>query len=423
MRSTELTGMIDPGAVPIGNFGLDVVVFRGPGTSEVLIDRVPELSLESGVLEFAESLESRDTSGRVSVGDEMLIYSTRCMGDTMILGGLVLGHGYASLLDDLGLNQHRFGQLKLLKKSGKAFMRFIWAAASLSYLLVIMLVTRVTARGLTRPLSRLGDLVEKVGPGNWDVRLEYERKDEIGSLVSGFNRMSLRLSETTRRLIETEKTAAWQQTARVIAHGIKNVLAPVKLAIGRLSKSVDKEDSDVMSPLGTIRTELELLEKTARDFSTYGRPVEGRPVDVNVNMVVRQAARICETDCSRAAIELRLGDNLPAVTGDEGMLREVLINLIKNACEAVGDGGHVTIATSATHDGAAVAISDDGRGIDPEIRDRLFEPYASTKPGGTGLGLAIVNKVVISSGWKITFETGSEGTTFTVLFKVKDEGN
>lgn len=420
-RCIEEVAMIDPGSPMDDPHGFDLIVISDSDTTVVVFECEADSSLSSGVVDLIETLDSKDTNGRISFGDMMLVYGIRSVGDTTVLAGFVLGGGYASLLDDFGLNQHRFGQLKLLKTSGKKFMRFIWAAATLSYLLMIILVTRVTARGLTRPLSRLGDLVEEVGPGNWDFHLDYNRKDEIGSLVSGFNRMSSRLSETTRRLIEAEKTAAWQQTARVIAHGIKNVLAPVKLAIVRLSKNVDTQDSEVMSPLGTIQTELELLEKTARDFSMYGRPVKGRPTDVNLNMVARQAARMCEADCGKTTVEFSLDENLPTISADENMLREALINLIKNACEAVDDGGNVKIRTSVLAEGVAVAISDDGAGIDPEIKEKLFEPYATTKPSGTGLGLAIVKKIVISSGGKITFETGSEGTTFTLLFGTGDE--
>jgi nitrogen fixation/metabolism regulation signal transduction histidine kinase len=421
-RCFEQMAMIDLESPRDDGCGFDLIVVRKYRTTAVVFDRVADSSLSSGAVEFVETMDSTDTTGWVSIGDKVLVYGVRSVGDTTVLAGFVLRGGYASLLDDFGLNQHRFGQLGLLKTSGKKFMRFIWAAATLSYLLMIILVTRVTARGLTRPLSRLGDLVEEVGPGNWDVHLDYNRKDEIGSLVSGFNRMSSRLSETTLRMIEAEKTAAWQQTARVIAHGIKNALAPVKLAIARLSKTIDTQDSGVMSPLGTIHAELELLEKTARDFSMYGRPVEGRPTDVNLNMVARQAARMCEADCGKVTVEFSPDENLPTIVADENMLREALINLIKNACEAVDDGGHVTIRTSIVAEGVSVAISDDGAGIDPEIKEKLFEPYATTKPNGTGLGLAIVKKIVISSGGKITFETGNEGTTFTLLLPSGDEG-
>ncbi len=421
-RCIEQIAMIDPESPRDDPHEFDLIVIRESDTTVVIIDREADSLMSGEIVDLIETFDSKNTIGRMNFGDMMLVYGVRSVGDTTILAGFVLGGGYASLLDDFGLNQHRFGQLKLLKSSGRKFMRFIWAAATLSYLLVIILVTRVTARGLTRPLSRLGDLVEEVGPGNWDIRLNYSRKDEIGSLVSGFNRMSSRLSETTRRMIEAEKTAAWQQTARVIAHGIKNALAPVKLAIARLSKTIDTRDSEVMSPLGTIHAELELLEKTARDFSMYGRPVESRPTDVNLNMVARQAARMCETDCGKATVEFSLDENLPTISVDESMLREALINLIKNACEAVDDGGNVKIRTSIIAEGVAVAISDDGAGIDPEIKGKLFEPYATTKPSGTGLGLAIVKKIVISSCGKITFETGSKGTTFSILFTSGDEG-
>jgi nitrogen fixation/metabolism regulation signal transduction histidine kinase len=370
----------------------------------------------NSLIELVSQNDSAGTSGRMVIGDDLLVYGIRASGGTVVIGGYVLTGGYGVLYRDFNANIHRFHQVELLTTSGRDFMRIIWAAAIIAYLLVIMLVTRVTARGFTRPMSKLGELVDKVGPGNWDVRLKYDRRDEVGSLVTGFNRMSSRLSETTRKLIEAEKIAAWQQTARVIAHGIKNTLAPVKLAIARLTKNVDSSDVEVISPLSTIQLELEVLEQTAADFSTYGRPIESKPTEIDVNMLVRQASRLYEADSEGAQIRLELEEDVPRITADENAIRQALINLVKNACEAAGEDGVVTLKTSAAAGGVAISVSDTGSGIAPEVKDRLFEPYVTTKPTGTGLGLPIVEKVISSNGGTIDLETGSDGTTFRILF-------
>lgn len=397
--------------------GLDAVLIVTDADTNFAVMPVAWDSTESNkLIELVSRQDSAGIFGRMVIGDDLLVYGIRSAGDTTVVGGFVLTGGYGALYRDFGANIHRFHQVELLTTSGRDFMRIIWVAGILAYLLVIMLVTRVTARGLTRPMSRLGELVEKVGPGNWDVRLEYDRKDEVGSLVAGFNRMSSRLSETTRKLIEAEKIAAWQQTARVIAHGIKNTLAPVKLAIARLTKNVDSSDEGVISPLSTIQLELEVLEEIAADFSTFGRPIESKPTEIDVNMLVRQASRLYETDTEGPEIRLELEKDLPCITADENAIRQALINLIKNACEAAGEDGIVTLKTTAAVGGVAIWVSDTGSGIAPDIRDRLFEPYVTTKPTGTGLGLPIVEKVISSNGGTIDIETGSDGTTFRLLF-------
>ncbi len=423
-RCVNLIRTVAPGS-PVADYGQRgfdfAIIARGADTAMAVFDEATDSLLNQQYKSLAGFLGSKDTVGRSGFGDEMLIFGVIKTDDMAVMAGYVLSSGYNSLFSRFGANMQRFEQLKLLKTSGKKFMRAIWALANIGYLMAIVLVTRITARGLTRPLSRMAELVERVGPGNWEVSLQYGRRDEIGLLVSGFNRMSERLSETTRRMIEAEKTAAWEQTARVIAHGIKNILAPVKLAVARLSKRVDVDDPDMRSALTTIQVELGLLERTARDFSTYGRPVESKVTNVDLNAVVKQAVRIGQADCSGTEFVLSLGEGLPEIAGDENMLREAVVNLIKNACEAAGDSGSVTIATSAVADCAALSVSDTGGGIDPGILENLFEPYVTTKQGGTGLGLAIVNKIVISSGGNITFDTGPEGTTFTLTFSAECE--
>ena len=403
-------------------YGFDIaVVVQGSDTSIAISDRAGNPELCADLVSLINSRDQDQDVGRTKLAGEICVYCVHSVADTVALSGYLLGDEYHILFDDLGTNLHRFNQLRLLKASGRKFTRVIWAGANLLYLFVILFVSRTTARSLTRPLSKLGDLVEKVGPYNWDVRLEYDKNDEVGTLAAGFNRMSSRLSETTRKLIEAEKTAAWQQTARVIAHGIKNILAPIKLAMARLSKNVDQKDLEVMSPLGTIRSELELLEKTAGDFSIYGRNIEIKPSKIDLNMAVRQAVGICEPDAENKFINLSLEEDIPMITADENMVREVLVNLIKNACEATDEGGSVKVITKPTSSGVEISISDTGSGIAPEIEDQIFEPYVTTKPNGTGLGLAIVKKIVVSSGGNIIFETGAEGTTFRVLFAERDE--
>ncbi len=369
---------------------------------------------DQDLLGLARRDEEGRTTGLAVLSGHPAVYGRWQRGERLTLGGYVLPDSQRTLLDELSVSLQRFDQLKLLQRVNRRVVRLVWLAANLIYLAVILGVTRWTARSLTRPLARLGELVETVGPGHWDVRLEYDRRDEIGALVRGFNRMSARLAETTERLIAAEKAAAWQQTARVIAHGIKNILAPVKLALTRLSRTVDPADAERLSPLETIQTELERLEKTARDFSLYGRPVRDPSAPVDLNMAARQAARLCTAQFEKVKLLLQLADPAPCVLADWDMMREVMFNLIKNGCEAAGPDGAVTVTTAREGGQAVVKVSDSGSGIDPGLGERIFEPYVTTRTGGTGLGLAIVKKIVVSAGGTITWETGDGGTRFVV---------
>jgi nitrogen fixation/metabolism regulation signal transduction histidine kinase len=357
---------------------------------------------------------SPDGAGVCLLGGRPVVCALHRRGPTLLVGGYFLSPAQWAHLTGLTDDIQSFGRLKLLSSINRRFLRLVWLAASLAYLLVILAVARLTARGLTRPLARLGDLVETVGPGRWDVRLDYSRRDEVGALVQGFNRMSVRLSETTRRLIMAEKAAAWEQTARVIAHGIKNVLAPVKLAVLRLAHSVDAADREPASALATIQAELGRLEKIAHDFALYGRPVREPDLPVDLNAVVRQAVQLCAAPGGGARIDLALVDPPPTVLADWAMLREALVNLIKNGRDAAGTEGVVAVATLHHGDDVIVTVHDTGLGIDPDLASRIFDPYVTTRPGGTGLGLAIVRKIVESSGGRIGFTTAPGDTMFSV---------
>jgi len=408
--------------------GLDfALVVAGGDTASAWGEAAAEVAAATPVAPRAERrlralARQADSVGTAILNGRAATYAVRRDGEALVLGGYLLPAGHSAQLAELSGNLQRFGELKLLASVNRRFWRLVWLAASLTYLLVILAVTRFTARSLTRPLARLGELVETVGPGHWDVRLEYQRDDEIGALVDGFNRMSARLAETTQQLISAEKAAAWQQTARVIAHGIKNVLAPVKLAVTRLARTLDSADHERTSPLETIQAELERLEKTARDFALYGRPVREPDAPVDLNAVAGQAVHLSAAQCGGARITIQAADPAPNVLADWDMLREALVNLIKNACEAAGPGGVVQIATTRVGDEARVTVADNGPGIEPAVADRIFEPYVTARPGGTGLGLAIVKKIVESSGGRIEFATGPRGTTFILRLPVAAGG-
>jgi nitrogen fixation/metabolism regulation signal transduction histidine kinase len=382
----------------------------GEGRPPQLIALIDSTGLSSG-------------NGLVQFDGRLIVYES--IQDTSkyqrITAGYVLGESFKDQYSNLGLNLQSFEQLRLLGESSRTFVMGVWLTFTAVYLVLILLVSRLLARTMTRPLAAMSSLVETIGPDNWNVNIQYGRRDEIGSLAAGFNRMSNRLAETTRNLVQAERQAAWQDTARSIAHGIKNVLAPVKLALARLSK--ESEVIDRKSPVYTIQEELRQLEKTANDFSVYGRPVCANEEKININEIVSQAVSVITQGHPHCRIGTEFVEDLPEITADRNLLRDALVNLIKNGCEAAGEEGQLQIRTQVTDKAVTIEIADNGPGIPTDIRDRVFEPYVSSKAGGTGIGLAIVRKVIESSGGRISFTTGSDGTIFTVQLSRQRDAN
>ena len=204
--------------------------------------------------------------------------------------------------------------------------------------------------------------------------------------------------EDLGELIRAQRAAAWREVARRIAHEIKNPLTPIQLAAQRLRKKFSEGSPDLheIIPVATASIEREVgaLKQLVDEFSRFARMPEVRPRDVDFGEVVRSVL-----DLYTGAAGLRFEVDIDASTANSRMdpdqMRRVLINLIDNATAAMDGQGTITIKASRDpSETLRVEVCDDGPGIEPRDRDKMFSPYFSTKKRGTGLGLAIVHKVV-----------------------------
>jgi len=203
------------------------------------------------------------------------------------------------------------------------------------------------------------------------------------------------------QLIAAQRTAAWGEVARRLAHEIKNPLTPIQLSAERLQhKLAGKLDADSRELLDratqTIVNQVEAMKNMVNDFRDYARtpPAQLQPLDLNG--LVMEVLGLYET--SRTRIVTALAPHLPRVAGDATQLRQVIHNLLTNAEEATQDAGvsgpEILIVTQHEEHGALLVVSDNGSGFPAQIMARALEPYVTTKDKGTGLGLAIVKKIV-----------------------------
>ena len=201
------------------------------------------------------------------------------------------------------------------------------------------------------------------------------------------------------RLIAAQRSAAWGEVARRLAHEIKNPLTPIRLSAERLQmKLVDKlagADVEMLNrSIQTIINQVQAMKHMVDDFSDYARMPAPSLAALDINALVGEVLGLYET--SRAKIGIELGINLPLVWGDATQLRQVIHNLLRNAEDAQENTEfpQIGIVTRLTDGQAELRISDDGPGFPPDIMAHVFEPYVTTKARGTGLGLAIVKKIV-----------------------------
>ena len=201
------------------------------------------------------------------------------------------------------------------------------------------------------------------------------------------------------RLIAAQRSAAWGEVARRLAHEIKNPLTPIQLSAERLQvKLADRlvgADAQMLErSTQTIITQVQAMKRMVNDFSDYARLPAPELAAVDLNALVTEVLGLYET--SRATIKRKLSPKLPLALGDATQLRQIIHNLLRNAEDAQEsiDSPCIGIATQRSDSMVEMVVSDHGPGFPPEIMARVFEPYVTTKARGTGLGLAIVKKIV-----------------------------
>ncbi|HZY04878.1 MAG TPA: ATP-binding protein [Anaeromyxobacteraceae bacterium] len=248
-----------------------------------------------------------------------------------------------------------------------------------------------------------------------------------GVVAIGQDLTQLRAME--ERAEHYQRLAGFGRLAAGIVHELKNPLvAIVSFADALLLKyrvgGLDQADVD---KLRRIREAGERLERFSRDLVTYARPSPDKAEPVDLVALLVQAARMCDPALREAGgrVMTRFDGGVPVIRGVKASLLQVFVNLVTNAAQALSQGGTITLGLAAAGDGVAVRVTDDGRGMTPEVRRRVFEPFFTTKPGGSGsgLGLSIVQGIVARHGGAITVDSDpGQGTTVTVLLPRQPPG-
>ncbi len=313
-------------------------------------------------------------------------------------------------------------------------------------LLVSATLAFVVISIISKPVQRLKRQSEEIARGNFGARSEIRSADEFGELSAGFDGMAQslqqvhetlyrkieeleeaynELSETQKKVIESEKLAALGRMAAGLAHEIKTPLTSIKMnseLLGRtLSLSKDDQDS-----LDIIQKELRRLEDLVKDVLLFARPTELSYSPVELDVLVREVLEQCKPEYSSRGIRVKIGlglDNV-SILCDQGKIKQVLLNVLGKAADAIRRDGTITVRTTLTRERSSVSVEveDSGEGIPPDHIDRLFEPFFTTKATGTGLGLSISKRIVEQHGGKIEVASQvKKGSTFHIELPV--EGN
>ena len=264
--------------------------------------------------------------------------------------------------------------------------------------------------------------------GKWltllgQASLLYGDNDEYLGMVLVFDDLT--------QLQRMQRMAAWREVARRIAHEVKNPLTPIQLSAQRLRRRyLDKlgGDAEVFDECTrVIISEVDVMKRLVNEFSAFAKMPTSMPVPDNLNKVVTDAVALYRQAHQEVEYALELYENMPKVDIDSSQMSRAVGNLLENATTAINDGGvsfkKITIRTSYDPEVhiATLDIIDTGPGIPKRVKERMFEPYFSTRRGGTGLGLVIVNRIISDhNGFIRVKDNEPSGTIFSIELPVKE---
>lgn len=289
--------------------------------------------------------------------------------------------------------------------------------ASVLFVGLAAVLAHSMARRISGPISALTEATRKIAHGDLTARVDVTSRDELMRLVQSFNQMADDLDRQRRDLERSNRLAAWGEMARQVAHEVKNPLTPIQLSAEHLRRAYqdgDREFGNVLEACTqTILKQVRTLRAMVTEFSAFARPPGAllQPCDpvALVTGVLKPYEAVLPPGVE-LSIEAR--EPMAVVRADRRLLERAVVNLMENALQAVGESGRIRVRIGSGNNGRVeVEVWDSGPGLDPEIRDRVFEPFFSTKTSGSGLGLALVKKIAEDHGGGVALEgEPGEGT-------------
>lgn len=320
----------------------------------------------------------------------------------------------------------------MARRADFVFRRLAQRLAVLTFvtLLVIGFVgSRVAghlSRNLSRPLQELVTWTEHIARGQPLPTTPPRRgAPEFEVLRKGMREMAAELEFGRARALEAERAAALRESARQVAHELKNPLTPIRFAVARLQREAPPELAETVEVLAI---ESERLERMARSFAQFGKLPEGPPAQVDVGELARYTARATIPPELEATVDV--GDDVPMIRGHHDALARAVSNVMLNAvdaCKACGTGGGISVRVRKVEregrGAVELAVRDTGCGISPEKLQRIWDPYVTSKPGGTGLGLAIARQTVLAHDGAVdAASTPGAGTEIRFILPVGNDG-
>ena len=268
----------------------------------------------------------------------------------------------------------------------------------------------------TMGLSKTGEHI----PVELSASLIHGDDQEVTTV--GFFRDLRERRQLQEKLLQSERLAALGQMAAHISHEVKNPLMVIGGLAGQVLRASQGDSPKSVEKLRIIVEEIRRLEEFLAEVGSFAKLSEPRKCPIDLNSLIREMCLKLEASLpdNQVKLAMHLDANLPQIQFDPLLLRQVLLNIAKNGIEAMPAGGTLTFTSAWDNDRALVRISDSGEGIPPDIMDKIFQPFYSTKPKGSGLGLAISQTIVKAHQGEMRVKSEPhQGTDVTVFLQVE----
>jgi len=275
------------------------------------------------------------------------------------------------------------------------------------------------ARRALRPLGKVTERAQAVAGGDLTPREAMAADDEIGELSQTFESMVAAIARARAELLHAERLAVAGKMAAQITHEIRNPISAMGLNAELLEEELISIDGseEARQLVSAIKREGERLAALSEQYLQLARRPRPELVLGDVGDVAEEVVAFQHRELDLAGVALRLvrDENLPEIPFDEAQIRQALVNLVRNAGEAVSGSGEVEVAVRRSASGGVDVIVDDtGPGVPPEAAATLFEPFVTTKRNGTGLGLSVTREIIVAHGGTIVWEPLDTGTRFRI---------
>lgn len=285
--------------------------------------------------------------------------------------------------------------------------------------LLVGVVTSLYARRVLAPLTAVTERANAVALGDLTPRQVVATKDEIGELATTFESMVAAIQRARSELVQAERLATIGKMAAHITHEIRNPLSSIGLNVELLEEEVQKTgEREPMQLVAAIKAEVDRLSRISEQYLSVARRPRPQLERERIDDLVSELLAFVRPELSRGSVVSRIevDDDVPDVLLDESQMRQALLNIIRNAREAMPKGGELSIEVRhAVGGGVDLTIADTGAGIPEDVRSAIFDPFFTTKQRGTGLGLAVTREIVQTHHGEIACEPRAEGGT---LFRI-----